>query len=239
MIFNIITLFPEFFDSPCRSGLLGKALEKGILELNLVNIRDYAEGNYRRCDDYPFGGGCGMVLMAPPVMKALESLKGNTGKVVMTSPGGILLNQRMVKELSGNREITVICGHYEGIDQRVVDRCVDYEISIGDYVLSGGEYAALVIMDSIARYIPGFMTNRESLAHESFEDDLLEYPQYTRPAELEGEAVPEVLVNGNHGEIERWRLHESIEKTKKVRPDLYKRYLLKKIKGDEHNGHHA
>jgi len=233
LIFNIITLFPDFFESPFGTGLLGKAVESGIIRINLINIRDYTEDKYRRCDDSPFGGGSGMVLMAPPIFRALDDVGRAGAKVILTSPGGSLLTQQKVKELAGNQELTVICGHYEGIDQRVIDRYVDYEISTGDYILSGGEFAALIIIDSIARYIPGFMSNSESLADESFEDDLLEYPHYTRPQEIDGAGVPEVLISGNHKEITGWRLLKRIEKTKKVRPDLYKKYLIKKIKGDE------
>jgi tRNA (guanine37-N1)-methyltransferase len=231
LTFNIITLFPEFFSSPFSTGLPGKAVEAGILKLNLVNLRDFSEDRFRRCDDYPYGGGSGMVLSALPLIKAIESLEGESSLKLLPSPGGRLLNQEIVKSLVENESLTIICGHYEGIDQRVIDNYIDYEISVGDYILSGGEFAALVIIDSIARYIPGFMSNADSLSEESFENSLIEYPQYTRP-EVAGEMrVPDVLLSGNHREIREWRLNASIEKTREVRPDLYRKYLLNKIKG--------
>lgn len=230
MKINLVSLFPDFFASPLASGLLGKAVADGLLSVNMINIRDFATGNYRQCDDYPYGGGAGMVLMAGPLSRAIESI-GPTGPVLMTSAGGELFTQAMARELSGMEELTIICGHYEGIDQRIADRYVDREVSIGNYVLSGGEFAALVIIDALARLIPGFMANRESLQEETFEMDLLEYPQYTRPAQFDGMAVPEVLLQGNHKEIARWRLEQSIEKTKRVRPDLYKKFLMKKMRG--------
>ncbi len=231
MTFNIITLFPGFFSSPFSTGLPGKAVETGILKINLVDLREFSEDRYRRCDDYPYGGGSGMVLSAPPLMKAIESLEEESSLTLLPSPGGRLLDQEMVKSLGKNESITIICGHYEGIDQRIIDKYVDCEVSLGDYILSGGEFAALVIIDAIARYIPGFMSNRDSLSEESFENSLIEYPQYTRP-EVAGEMrVPDLLLSGNHREINRWRLNASIEKTKRVRPDLYRKYLLNKIKG--------
>jgi len=226
---KIITLFPEFFASPLSTGLLGKAVQSGILSVECVNLRDYSEGSYNQCDDYPYGGGSGMVLMPGPLFRALDMVKAGPAKVLLTTPSGALLDQETVKKLSREEELCIVCGHYEGIDQRVVDRYVDWEISIGDYVVSGGEYAALVIMDAVARYIPGFMSNRDSLREESFEDYLLEYPQYTRPGEIEGMTVPEVLLSGNHGKINQWRQEQRVEKTRKIRPDLYRRYLsLKK-----------
>ncbi len=231
MTFNIITLFPEFFSSPFSTGLPGKAVKAGLLKLNLVDLREFSEDRLRRCDDYPYGGGSGMVLSALPLIKAIESLEGKNSLKLLPSPGGTLLNQEMVKSLGENESLTIICGHYEGIDQRIVDKYIDCEVSVGDYILSGGEFAALVIVDAIARYIPGFMSNEDSLSEESFENSLIEYPQYTRP-EIAGEMrVPDVLLSGNHREIREWRLKASIEKTRKVRPDLYRRYLISKIKG--------
>lgn len=166
-----------------------------------------------------------MVLMPGPLFRALEPMHNSGARIILTSPSGRQYNQEMVEELSRIKEICIICGHYEGVDQRVIDRYVHQEISIGDYVLSGGEFAALVILDSLARYIPGFMSNTESLLEETFEGGLLEYPQYTRPAEIEGMKVPEVLLSGNHARIREWRWEQRIEKTRKVRPDLYARYL--------------
>ncbi|MBN1495997.1 MAG: tRNA (guanosine(37)-N1)-methyltransferase TrmD [Spirochaetes bacterium] len=232
MIFNIVTLFPAFFSSPFSCGLLGKAIESGIIGVTITDIRDFASDNYRRCDDYPYGGGSGMVLMPGPLAGAIESVKRDGVPVAMTSASGSLLTQRLVRELSGFSGLCIVCGHYEGVDQRIIDRFVDYEISVGDYVLSGGEYAALTILDAVARLVPGFMSNSDSLSEESFELDLLEYPQYTRPEEIDGMRVPGVLLGGNHGLIREWRREQSIEKTKRIRPDLYRKYLLRKISGE-------
>ena len=174
-----------------------------------------------------------MVLTPGPLFKALEENEGSGSKVVYTSPSGKKFNQELVGEMSRLNEVSIICGHYEGIDQRVIDTFVDYEISIGDYVLSGGEYAALVITDAIARYIPGFMSNSTSLVEESFESDLLEYPQYSRPVDYNGLKVPEVLLSGNHKDIAEWRYSKRIEKTQGVRPDLYKKFLKRKILGSD------
>ena len=223
MIVRIITLFPEFFDSPLRSGLLGKAIDKGIITVEIVNLRDYANNKFRRCDDTPYGGGSGMVLMPEPLFRCLDAIKGDA-YTLLTTPAGVRFDQELVKKLHEKKELCIICGHYEGVDQRVTDRYVDSEVSIGDYVLSGGEYAALVMLDAVARYVPDFMSNSESLEEESFEDGLLEYPHYTRPAEIEGMKVPDVLLSGHHAEIKAWRHDKRIEKTKRIRPDLYTRY---------------
>lgn len=223
MIVRIITLFPEFFESPLRSGLLGKAIDKGIITVDVVNLRDYANNKFRRCDDTPYGGGSGMVLMAEPLFRCLDAIKGDA-YTLLTTPAGVRFDQELVKKLHEKKELCIICGHYEGVDQRVTDRYVDSEVSIGDYVLSGGEFAALVILDAVARYVPDFMSNSESLEEESFEDGLLEYPHYTRPAEIEGMKVPDVLLSGHHAEIKAWRHDKRIEKTKRIRPDLYTRY---------------
>ena len=232
MIFNIVTLFPNFFSSPLSCGLLGKAIESGTIGVTITDIRDFASDNYRRCDDYPYGGGSGMVLMPGPLAGAIESVKRDGVPVAMTSASGSLLTQRLVRELAGFSGLCIVCGHYEGVDQRIIDRYVDYEISVGDYVLSGGEYAALAILDAVARLVPGFMSNSNSLSEESFELDLLEYPQYTRPEEIDGMRVPGVLLGGNHGLIREWRRDQSIEKTKRIRPDLYRKYLVRKISGE-------
>jgi tRNA (guanine37-N1)-methyltransferase len=226
-IFKIITLFPEFFESPFKTGLMGKAVEKGLCRFDIINLRQWGEGQYRQCDDYPYGGGSGMVLMPGPLFKAIELHKDDS-TVIYPSPSGVLLTQELVKKLFIYDSYCFICGQYEGIDQRVIDRFVDYEISVGDYVLSGGEYATLTIIDALCRYIPGFMSNPQSLVEESFENYLLEYPQYTRPREIDGMAVPDILISGNHEKIRQWRLEKSIEKTKAVRPDLYRLYKAKK-----------
>ncbi len=232
MIFRIYTLFPEFFHSPSKSGLMGKAVESGIIKFEIIDIRNYSEDKFRRCDDYPYGGGSGMVLTPLPLFKAIEANEKGESCILYTSPSGTPLTQDLVKELGNLKEISIICGHYEGIDQRVIDRFVNKEVSIGDYVLSGGEYAALVITDAIARYIPGFMSNSDSLVEESFESDLLEYPHYTRPSEFRDMNVPDVLIEGDHSKIAKWRHEKRVEKTKGVRPDLYKKYLTRLILGE-------
>jgi tRNA (guanine37-N1)-methyltransferase len=232
--FTIITLFPEFFESPLKTGLLGKAVQSQKVAVRIVDLKQYAGGWHRRCDDYTYGGGSGMVLRCEPLAAALDEAKGNA-KVVLTSASGSLLTQEFVKKLHAEGELCIVCGHYEGVDQRIIDEYVDYEISIGDFVLSGGEFAALCIVDAVSRYEPGFMTNPESLVEESFEGFLLEYPHYTRPEEFRGRKVPSVLLSGHHGEIARWRLERRIEKTRSVRPDLYAKYLLSRREG-ENNG---
>ncbi len=232
MIFKVLTLFPEFFQSPLETGLLGKAVERGLINVDIRDIRAYTRDSYRKCDDYPYGGGCGMVLMPEPLEKAILDAKGTGTKVILTSAGGRPLDQDTVKSLSREKELCLVCGHYEGVDQRIIDRHVDLEVSIGDFVLSGGEFAAIAIIDAVARYVPGFMSNEGSLDSESFEEDLLEHPHYTRPVEFDGMRVPEVLIGGNHAEIARWRLERSIEKTRLVRPDLYRKYLRRKLLGE-------
>lgn len=231
MNFNILTLFPDFFESPLKSGLLGKAIESKILSFNIIDIRSFTKDKFKRCDDYPYGGGCGMVLMPEPVLDAMASIK-TQAKTIVTSASGQLFTQQMAREYSNEKEITIICGHYEGIDQRVID-CADLEVSIGNYVLSGGEFAALVIADSVARLVPGFMSNSESVDNESYEDELLEHPQYTRPSELRGMTVPDVLLGGNHAKIDEWQKQQRLSKTKRLRPDLYEKYILKQITGDK------
>jgi tRNA (guanine37-N1)-methyltransferase len=232
LIFKIITLFPEFFESPLRTGLLGKAVGSGTIGVTITDIRDFATDRYRSCDDYPYGGGSGMVLMPGPLAGAVESVRTDRTRVVLASASGTLLTQDLVKRLAAHEELCILCGHYEGVDQRFIDRYVDEEVSIGDYVLSGGEFAALVIMDAVSRYVPGFMSNGDSLLEESFEMDLLEYPHYTRPEDFFGMRVPEVLKSGNHKLIGEWRREESEKKTKRIRPDLYRKYLTRKISGE-------
>jgi tRNA (guanine37-N1)-methyltransferase len=224
---KIVTLFPDFFESPFSSGLMGKAIGSGILHIDIINLRDYSEDKFNRCDDYPYGGGSGMVLKPEPLFRCLDTIRYQNEKIIATTPGGIPLQQGLVKELSLEDDLIILCGHYEGIDQRVIEKYVDVEISIGDYILSGGEFAALVIVDTVARYQPGFMSNSESLCEESFENGLLEYPQYTRPAEYDAMPVPRVLLEGNHAKIKEWRFQKSLEKTKLMRPDLYKKFCEK------------
>lgn len=231
--FKIITIFPEFFQSVFQYGLLGKAIENGSIQVELVNLRDYSDDRFGRCDDYTYGGGSGMIIKPEPLAKALDAVTTEKTRVALTAASGRVWDQNSVKDYTSFEEICIICGRYEGIDQRIVDLYVDDEISVGDYVLSGGEYAALIMIDTIARYEPGFMSNPESLVDESFENFLLEYPQYTRPAVFRDLSVPEVLLSGNHQEIARWRTEKSIEKTKRVRPELYKQYRKSKNLGDE------
>lgn len=231
MIFRIVTLFPDYFSGPLQSGLTGRAVKSGLIEFQLVNLRDYTIET-ERCDDYPYGGGSGMVLKPEPLFRAVEPLKKKGSRILLTAPSGVPLNQQDVQRLSRSNDISIICGHYEGIDRRAIDLLVDEEISIGDYILSCGEIAALAITDSIARYVPGFMLNPSSLEEESFQDDLLEYPQYTRPENFRGSEVPEVLLSGDHKKIYEWRLNQRISRTRELRPDLFRKYLTRKLSGD-------
>jgi len=227
---DVYTIFPAIFASPLEEGLLGKALRGGILDIRVHDITDYAEGRHRQVDDAPFGGGPGMVMKPEPVFEAvtrtlgysmddLDALKRGV-RVVMLTPRGERLDQKKVEELASERHVALICGRYEGVDERVLENLCTDAISIGDYVLSGGELAALVVIESVTRLVPGVVGNAESLTEESFSGGLLEYPQYTRPADYRGWKVPEVLVSGNHGEVERWRREAALEWTKKKRPEL-------------------
>ena len=218
MKFDVLTLFPEMFSS-LNESIIGKAIEKGLIEVNLTNIRDFSKNKHKKVDDTPYGGGAGMVIRPDVVYDAYSSIKNYDAKVIYLSPQGSLLNQDKVKELSKEKHLILICGHYEGIDQRVLDEIVDEEISIGDYVLTGGELPAMVLIDSVSRYIEGVL-NEESVEEESFSNRLLEYPQYTRPEEFRGKKVPEVLISGHHENIKKWRYEKSLEVTKKKRPDL-------------------
>jgi tRNA (guanine37-N1)-methyltransferase len=227
---DVYTIFPEIFDSPLRESLLGKAISGGLLEVRIHDIRAYAEGRHRQVDDAPFGGGPGMVMKPEPIFRAvtetlgygmdrLDELKERV-EVILLTPGGDSLDQQMAVELAGCDHLALICGRYEGVDERVREHLCKRALSIGDYVLSGGEFAALVVIDAVARLIPGVIGNPESLEIESFRDGLLEYPQYTRPAEYNGWKVPEVILSGNHGEIEKWRRRAARESTGRNRPDL-------------------
>ena len=219
MKFDVLTLFPEMFKSLDES-IIGKAKEKQLIEINLINIRDFSKDKHKKVDDTPYGGGAGMVIMPDVVYDAYSSInQKENAKVIYLSPQGKVLNQNKVKELSKENHLILLCGHYEGIDQRVLDEIVDEEISIGDYVLTGGELPAMVLIDSVSRYIEGVL-NEESIKEESFSNKLLEYPQYTRPEEFRGIRVPEVLVSGHHENIKKWRNEKSLEITKQKRPDL-------------------
>ena len=221
MKFDILTLFPEMFSS-LEQSIIGRAVENGQISINLINIRDFSTDKHKKVDDTPYGGGAGMVMMPDVVYSAYESLESSDAKVIYMSPKGKTLNQEKVEELSKENHLIILCGHYEGIDQRVLDKIVDEEISIGDYVLTGGEIPAMVLIDSVSRYVKGVL-KEDSIKEESFSNGLLEYPQYTRPEIFQGERVPEVLLSGNHQEIDKWRKEKSLEITKKNRPDLLKK----------------
>lgn len=218
--FKILTLFPEFY-ACLKSGIIGKAIERGLFGVEIVNIRDYSEDKHKRCDDYPFGGGAGMVMTPDPIHKAICAVDPeHKARRIFMSPRGQVLTQKKVKELSADEEILFLCGSYEGVDQRVVDMDIDEELSIGDYVLTSGDPAALVTLNSVVRYVPGVLGSEQSTEEESFSTNLLEYPQYTRPQNYMGLEVPEVLVSGNHGLVDKWRYEKALEITKKRRPDL-------------------
>ena len=220
MKFDVLTLFPEMFES-LKQSVIGKALEKELIDINLVNIRDFSNDKHKKVDDTPYGGGAGMVMMPDVVYRAFQSVKTEEAKVVYMSPQGKTLDQKKVEDLAKQEHLIILCGHYEGIDQRVLDKIVDEEISIGDYVLTGGEIPAMVLIDSVSRYVKGVL-NEDSVKEESFSNGLLEYPQYTRPEVFEGEKVPDILLSGHHENIEKWRKEKSFEITKKKRPDLLK-----------------
>ncbi len=220
MKFDVLTLFPEMFEILNQS-IIGKAIEKKLIDINLINIRDFSKDKHKKVDDTPYGGGAGMVMKPDVVYDAYKSIKDKNAKVIYMSPQGKELNQKKVEELSKESHLIILCGHYEGIDQRVLDKIVDEEISIGDYVLTGGEIPAMVLIDSVSRYVKGVL-KEESIKEESFSNGLLEYPQYTRPEEFEGMKVPEVLLSGHHENIDKWRKEKSLEITKKKRPDILK-----------------
>lgn len=230
--FDVVTLFPDFFTSPLSSGLLGKALAKQIAEVHLVNPRDFASDKHRRVDDEPYGGGVGMLMKPEPIFAAVESLPILPRReVILMTPQGQPMNQRLLVELAtGYDQLVVICGHYEGVDERVL-HLVTREVSLGDFVLTCGEIPALALVNGVVRLRPGTVGKVESLKAESFEAGLLDYPQYTRPAKFRGWKVPDVLLSGNHAEIDRWRKEQQIERTRDRRPDLYTDWV-KNSKGD-------
>lgn len=242
MRFDIITLFPEMFESVMNASILGRAQQNGLLDLNFYNIRDFATNKHNQVDDYSYGGGSGMVLMPQPLFDCFDHIKrehnGKLPKVVYFTPQGRVFNQDMAKNMVCEKKLILLCGHYEGVDQRVLDTFVDIELSIGDYILTGGELAAMVFVDCVSRLIPGVLGNPNATVEESFSDGLLEYPHYTRPAVYQGHKVPDVLLSGNHEEIAKWRKIQSLRNTYLKRPDLLdesdlaleERQLLKKIK---------
>ena len=226
-----MTLFPEMVEQGLHTSILGRAMDAGIISVNTVNIRDYSEDKHRHVDDYPYGGGAGMVMAAEPIFKCYEALTGVSSsenasspvkrtRVVYVTPWGKVFNQEMAKDFAKEEELIFLCGHYEGVDERVLEEIVTDYVSIGDYVLSGGELPSMVMIDAIARMVPGVLTNEESGETESFMNGLLEYPQYTRPEEWHGQKVPEVLLSGHHAKIAEWRMQRSIDRTVQYRPEL-------------------
>jgi tRNA (guanine37-N1)-methyltransferase len=218
MKFDVLTLFPEMFQSLDMS-IIGRAKEKNLIEINLINIRDFSKDKHKKVDDTPYGGGAGMVMKPDVVYDAYQSIEKKDAKVIFMSPQGNKLNQKKVEELAKNEHLIILCGHYEGIDQRVIDKIVDEEISIGDYVLTGGELPAMVLIDAVSRYNSGVIAE-ESRKEESFTNGMLEYPQYTRPEVFEGVKVPEILLSGHHENIDKWRKEEALKITAKKRPDI-------------------
>jgi len=218
MKIDILTLFPEAF-SPLKTSILSRAEENGILEINLVNIRDFSKDKHKKCDDYPFGGGAGMLMTVQPLFDAINSVYEEGARIVFPSPVGKTFNVKKAEELSKCQHLIFVCGHYEGVDERLFQLFDIEQISIGDYVLTGGELPSMVIIDSLARFVDGVIS-KESLESESFSNGLLEYPQYTRPQEFQGLSVPEVLVSGNHAEVDKWRKQQSLKRTKELREDL-------------------
>lgn len=230
MKIDVLTLFPEMFEAVIGSSILGKAAEKNILNVTLTNIRDFSSDKHNRADDYPFGGGGGMVMMAEPIFGALESVNAESKKIIYMSPRGKVLDGEKIKELSRMEELVILCGHYEGVDQRVLDYWKAEEISIGDYVLTGGEIPAMVLIDAVARLVPGVLGNENSALDESVYSGLLEHDQYTKPREYRGMKVPEVLLNGNHKLIKLWKLENSLKLTKNRRADLFERFVKERDK---------
>ena len=228
MNIDILTLFPEMFAPVLGASMLGRASEKGILNINAVNIRDFAANKHKKTDDTPFGGGAGMVMMAQPVFDALRSVGAEKKRIIYMSPRGRRLDGELARSLAQEEDLVFLCGHYEGVDERVLEAIVDEEISIGDYVLTGGELPALVLSDCIARMVDGVLPNDEAKSKESHYDGLLEYPQYTKPAVWNGMSVPEVLLSGHHANIEKWREEQSLKRTKERRPDMYDSYMKSK-----------
>lgn len=228
MRIDVLTIFPEMFQA-LDSGVLGKALHKECLTVNVWNIRDYSTDKHHRTDDYPFGGGLGMVMTVQPIYDCIQSIDpAHKAKRIYMSPRGRTLDHEISVELSKEHWLILLCGSYEGIDERIIELCIDEEMSIGDYVLTGGELAAMVVINTLSRHVDGVLGSKESDVDESFSTGLLEYPQYTRPADFNGSVVPEVLLNGNHAKINEWRLNKALEITKERRPDLYNKYKEKK-----------
>lgn len=231
MVFNILTLFPEMINQSLNHSIIGKAIEKELVKINPINFRDYTESKHKSVDDYPYGGGAGMVIQAQPVISAYKELvkNGKAKRLIYLTPQGKTFNQEMAREFAKEDELTFLCGHYEGVDERIIDRIVTDEVSLGDFVLTGGEVAVTVMIDAIARLIPGVLKNDDSNEHESFQENLLEYPQYTRPEVYDNMSVPKVLLSGHHKNIEIWRREQSLLRTYHKRPDLLEKAILTKL----------
>lgn len=243
MKIDILTLFPEFFSNLSNWSIVGRAVDKGILNIDFINIRDFSINKHKKVDDYPFGGGPGMIMTPQPICDAIDSVKKQKTKVIYLSPQGKKLNQKMINGFSKEEHLILLCGHYEGVDNRIIENYIDEEVSIGDYVLTGGEIPAMVLVDSVVRLLPDVLKGEESYMDESHYHGLLEHAQYTRPRVFEGKEVPEVLLSGNHSKIEKWKRYQSLRSTFTKRPDLFKDMdltkededLLKIIKKEENN----
>lgn len=238
MNFHVLTLFPQMILDGLNTSITGRAIEKGTLSVEAIDIRDFSTNKHLKVDDYPYGGGAGMVMQAEPVYAAYKHVVDQIGhkpRVIYMTPQGHTFHQEMAKEFSKEQDLVILCGHYEGIDERVLEMIVTDYVSIGDYVLTGGELASMVVIDAISRLVPGVLNNNDSAEFESFHNNLLEYPQYTRPETFEGKAVPEVLLSGHHGKVDAWRLEKSIERTQKFRPDLYEKYLENQKENQKEN----
>jgi len=227
MRIDIISVLPEILESPFNFSIIKRAKEKGLAEIHLHNLRDFSDDKHRRVDDYSFGKGAGMVMAIQPIEKAIETLKSERDydEIIFTTPDGNLFNQKAANQLSMKTNLLILCGHYKGIDQRIRDHYITMEISVGDYVLTGGELAAAIITDSIVRLLPGVLSDETSALTDSFQDNLLSPPVYTRPAEYKGMKVPEILLTGNDKLVDDWKHDQSVERTKKLRPDLYRKYM--------------
>jgi tRNA (guanine37-N1)-methyltransferase len=232
MRIDILSLFPEFFSVLSNWSIIGRAKEENRVQINSVNIRDFSKNKHKKVDDYPFGGGPGMVMTPEPILEAINSVKNIDSRVIYLSPQGKPFSQELANELSKESHLILLCGHYEGIDNRIIDNYIDEEISVGDFVLTGGEIPAMIIMDAVVRLLPGVLSGEESFMEESHYNGLLEHPQYTRPREFNGYTVPDILLSGNHKNIEAWKKEESLKSTFVKRPDLLEKVILSKEEKD-------